>query len=380
MKFHSCGSCVVRMAVQSSAVRGVNVNFWRMCMRGIMRGWLGFRWMTSILVLCAVACFSPDRASVLAAGSQQPAGGGADLYLPLDAVPGGDRHQLSNGPVEVQQHGMTDVLSEGIDGEDELSMKHSVSLSPMGEASAKAGEISGAVESLRGKPPIPPPDPESRTLTVNDHVLLAKNTTATAKDGGKGTSEPAPEPKTSKSSSVSTPLLVGAGIAIIAGAVAAAGGGSDSDASVPSTPTTPSGDTSSGSSEVINLSSLVRIGDDTDYNGNHPDKFKQNRPSGTSWTDSFNISNANSVSSATFKYTVAGSKVANPVYVNGKLAGRLCNPGNTAWNVESCSIGITGLIRSGSNEIKIKCAIDESDTDTPYDDVELYDLRIELTR
>lgn len=349
-------------------------------MRGIMRGWRRVRWMAFILVLCSVFCLFPDRASVHAAGSQPPGDAAAVLYLPTGAGSSGT-HQLISEPAEMQQHGMTDVLSEGTDGEDELSMKRSVSDTPTGEGSGKAGEISGAVESLRGKPPIPPPDPESRTVTVNDHILLAKNTTATAKDGGKGTSEPAPEPKTSKSSSVSTPLLVGAGIAIIAGAVAAAGGGSDSDTSVPSTPANPSGgDTSSGSSEVINLSSLVRIGDDTDYNGNHPDKFKQNRPSGTSWTDSFNISNANSVSSATFKYTVAGSKVANPVYINGKLAGRLCNPGNTAWNVESCSIGITGLIRSGSNEIKIKCAIDESDTDTPYDDVELYNLRIELTR
>ncbi|KAB2889013.1 MAG: hypothetical protein F9K32_14305 [Desulfobulbaceae bacterium] len=335
--------------------------------------------MAFILVLCSVFCLLPDRASVLAAASQPPADAAAVLYLSADAGSSGDP-QLSREPAEMQQQGMTDVLSEGTDGEDELSVKHSASFSPTGEASGKAGEISGTVESLRGKPPIPPPDPESRTITVNDHILLAKNTTATAKDAGKGKTEPAPEPKTSKSSSVSTPLLAGAGIAIIAGAVAAAGGGSDSDASGPSTPTSPSGDTSSGSSEVINLSSLVRIGDDNDYNGNHPDKFKQNRPTGISWTDSFNISNANNISSATFKYTVAASKVANPVYINGKLAGKLCNPGNTAWNVESCSIGITGLIRSGTNEIKIKCAIDESDTDTPYDDVELYNLRIELTR
>lgn len=335
--------------------------------------------MAFILVLCTVFCLFAGRASVLAAGSQPPAGAAANLYIPTDAVSGGD-HQLSSGPAEIQQNGFTDVLSEGTDGEDELSMKHSATVSPTGEASGGTGEISEMVESRRGKPPIPPPDPGSAALAINDHVLLAKNTTASAEDSGKGKTKPAPEPKTSKSSSVSTPLLVGAGIAIVAGAVAAAGGGSDSDDSVPSTPTSPSGGPSSGSSEVINLSSLVRIGDDTDYNGNHPDKFKQNRPSGTSWTDSFNISNANNVSSATFKYTVAGSKVANPVYINGKLAGRLCNPGNTAWNVESCSIGITGFIHSGSNEIKIKCAIDESDTDTPYDDVELYNLRIELTR
>ena len=348
-------------------------------MRGIIRGWRAHGWMTFILVLCAVFSLSPNRASVLAANSQAAAGGAAILYLSTDAVPSGD-HQLSSGHAAMQQNGMTDMLSDGSDGEDELAMKHLESVPATRVASRKAGELSGVVESQRGKPPIPPPDPGSIALTVNDHTLLATNTTSTAGVGDKGKTKPAPEPKTSKSSSVSTPLLVGAGIAIVAGAVAAAGGGSDSDAASPATPANPSEGTSSGSSEVIQLSNLVRIGDDTDYNGNHPDKFKQNRPSGLTWTDTFNISNVNTVSSATFKYTVAGSKVANPVYINGKQAGRLCNPGNTAWNVESCSIGITGLIHSGSNEIKIKCAIDESDTDTPYDDVELYNLRIELNR
>ncbi len=351
-------------------------------MRGIIRGWRAHGWMAFILVLCAVFCLSPNRASVLAANSQAADGGAAMLYLPTDAVPSGD-HQLSSGHAAMQQNGMTGILSDGIDGEDELSTKHPETVPPTKEAIRKTGELSGALESQRGEPPIPPPDSGSIALTVNDHILLAKNAISTTETGDKGKTKPAPEPKTSKSSSVSTPLLVGAGIAIVAGAVAAAGGGSDSDDSAPSAPSTPanpSGDTSSGSSEVIKLSNLVRIGDDNDYNGNHPDHFKQNRPSGTSWTDSFNISNANTVSSATFKYTVAGSKVANPVYINGKQAGRLCNPGNTAWNVESCSIGITGFIHTGSNEIKIKCAIDESDTDTPYDDVELYNLRIELNR
>jgi hypothetical protein len=295
--------------------------------------------MAFVLLLCAVFCLPPDRASVLAASSQTTAGGETVVFLPTDAVASGD-HQLSRGPAEMQQHGMTDVLNEGVDGEDELSIKRPESVSPAGETSRKAGEISKTVESRRGDPLIPPPDSGLPNLMVNDHILLAQNTISTAADGG----------------------------------------GSDSDDSAPSAPANPSGGTSSGSSEVIKLSNLVRIGDDNDYNGNHPDKFKQNRPSGISWTDSFNISNANTVRSAEFKYTVAGSKVANPVYINGKQAGRLCNPGNTAWNVEDCSINITGFIHSGSNEIKIKCAIDESDTDTPYDDVELYNLRIELTR
>jgi hypothetical protein len=238
-------------------------------------------------------------------------------------------------------------------------------------------ERAGVATSVQEGPPSPPPD--LVVPTIDEHTLLAANTSTDDKASGEGNSAPAP--KTTKESSVSTPILVGAGVAIAVGAAVAAGGssGSDSDSPAATTPTTTSGDTSSGSTEVIHLTDLVRIGDDNDYNSNHPDKFKQSRPSGLSWTDTFNINNVNTVTSAKFKYTVAASKVANPVYINGNLAGKLCNPGNTAWNVEACSVNILGYIHSGSNEINIKCAIDESDTATPYDDVEIYDLRIELT-
>lgn len=230
---------------------------------------------------------------------------------------------------------------------------------------------------MQQQPPNPPPD--KAMPTINEHILLAANTSAAVKPSGEGGS--APEPKTTKENSVSTPVLVGAGVAIAVGAAVAAGGssGSDSDSPAATTPATTPDDTSSGNAEVIDLADLVRIGDDIDYNSNHPDKFKQSRPSGLSWTDTFTINNVNTVSSAKFKYTVAASKVANPIYINGKLAGKLCNPGNTAWNVESCSLNVLGYVHSGSNEIKIKCAIDESDTSTPYDDVEIYNLRIELT-
>lgn len=337
--------------------------------------------MQIVFIFSLLCGLSLPGAFVQAAGSQDAAGGSASAFVPINPDEEVLRAAALSGGEDLHQEGLADMVGAGADGEDEASLKIAQHISPDTEQNGTAAAASGRAESLRTGPPSPPPD--IHDLQINDKVLLASNSVSATKSEDKDKAAPAPEPKTSKSSSVSTPLLVGAGVAIIAGAVAAAGGSSSDSDSGPTTPTPPSGDpgdTPSANSEVINLSSLVRIGDDTDYNGNHPDKFKQNRPSGTSWTDSFNISNANTVTSAKFKYTVAGSKVGNPVYINGKQAGRLCNPGNTAWNVESCSIGITGLIRSGSNEIKIKCGIDESDTDTPYDDVELYNLRIELTR
>ncbi len=344
-------------------------------MQGIRSRWNSCRYMRLIGIFLVCIGLSSYGACVQAAVSHEAAGGSAGAAVEIDQV-----EILPQ--TDLQQEGLADNTSAGVDGEDEVSLKIVQQKSPDTGMNSASMEIPVVMESLKTGPSSPPPD--AHALRVDENLLLASNTVSTAQPADKDKAAPPPEPKTSKSGSVSTPLLVGAGIAIVAGAVAAAGGsGSDSDDSSPSTPAPPSGGgggAPSGNSEVINLSSLVRIGDDTDYNGNHPDHFKQNRPSGTSWTDSFNISNANTVTSAAFKYTVAGSKVANPVYINGKQAGRLCNPGNTAWNVESCSIGITGLIRSGTNEIRIKCAIDESDTDTPYDDVELYNLRIELTR
>lgn len=226
--------------------------------------------------------------------------------------------------------------------------------------------------------PTPPPDGVTavRTETL---LVVASNTPPEYPEKNKPKS--APEPKTSKNSSISTPVLVGAGLAVIAGVAVAAGGGSGSDSSSDSgTATSTTTAPATGATDVINLSDLVRIGDDNDYNANHPDKFKVSHPSGTSWADTFSIDNFYTVKSAKFSYTVAASKVGNPIYINGRQAGRLCNPGNTAWNVEACSVDITSYIRAGSNEIKIKCAIDPSDTVTPLDDVELYTLRIELTR
>jgi len=346
------------------------------------------RSLVALLLMCCGFCLLPGEfSSAQAAGHQ-----GASEKTALTPIIAAEQHagthdglSYSNGnPVQLADH--TGLMPPESEAADELPQQ--VSSVSLPTRSKLVGSMNGQTpefESQSRNPGTPPPMPYQ--LTIDEKILIASNTTTTPapETAAADKKTDAPEPKKSTSSSVSTSILTGAGIAIAAGAVAAAAGGSssDSDASTPGSPTTPSGDTtdtSSGNTETIHLASLVRIGDDRDYNGNHPDNFKQNTPSGLSWSDTFTISTANTISSAIFRYTVAGSKVGNPIYVNGKQAGRLCDPGNTAWNVKACSLNVMRYIHSGTNEIKIKCAIDETDTTTPYDDVELYDLRIELGR
>ena len=265
---------------------------------------------------------------------------------------------------------------ENVDPEYELAAGNNGNISPVTSAKLEDGNDGALVIARETVPATPPPDKIS--LPIDYTTLIAASSTSTPKAAGKNT--PAPEPKTSKSSSLSTTAMVAAGAAVAVGVAIAAGGGSSSDSSSSSgsgaTPATPS----SGNSDIINLAELVRIGDDRDYNSNHPDKFKVSTPSGTSWTGTFPVDNFNSVRSAQFKYTVAASKVGNPVFINGRQAGQLCNPGNTAWNIKSCAIDITGFIHAGANEIKIVCKTDPSDTVSPLDDVELYNMFIELIR
>lgn len=245
-------------------------------------------------------------------------------------------------------------------------------------------------------PPIPPPD--KTNLSVNENTLLAVvsnpgsgNTSPPANEitasesasaQNNAPKEPVPSPQTKKSSSISTPLVTGLAVALVAGVAVGSGGGSssDSDSAVSSDPGTTSSQPSTSGTTTIKLADLVRIGDDPDYNGHHSDHFQVNTPSGISWTDSFSITNASNVKAAKFKYTVAGSMMGNIVYINGNEAGRLCNPGNTAYTVESCSLDISRFITTGSNSIKIQCIKLESDPTTPYDDIELYKLYIELTQ
>jgi hypothetical protein len=134
------------------------------------------------------------------------------------------------------------------------------------------------------------------------------------------------------------------------------------------------------SEDIIPLADLVRIGDDLDYNTYHDDHFVVNTPSGISWQKTFDVVDFQTISSAHFKYTVAGSMVGNPIYINGKQAGKLCVGGNAAWDIKDCSLNILPYIQAGQNQIKITCAKYVYDDITPYDDVEIYDLYIEFSR
>lgn len=337
-----------------------------------------------LLLTCCGFFLLPGSSGNIFAAASGDRGEAAGIYRSNGVSTAAAHDQLLVATEEIQQEGAMDMTADGTDTEDDVTQKATM---PGPSARKQFGSMErtpAAMESLGGYPPTPPPMVQPFT---SDEKRLYASYTPSSKPGSVSpdAGKTAPEPKTSKTSSLGMPVLVGAGVVVAAGAALAAGGGSGSDSDNPN-PTAPGlspgdpGDSTPENSETIRLASLVRIGDDRDYNGNHPDHFRQNTPSGLSWSDTFTINNTNTVTSATFKYTVAGSKVGNPVYINGRQAGRLCDPGNTAWNVKDCSLNIQSYIRSGSNEIKIKCAIDETDTTTPYDDVEIYDLVVDLQR
>lgn len=267
----------------------------------------------------------------------------------------------------------TGPLEEHSDAGDDVIGVQPVASQPEENMNNSTSEYDEKIIFHENAPPTPPP--EKIVVAVNE--TSPPTDSSTAVPGSPDEKKTAPGPRTSSEGTIGKSLLITAGVAAAVGVAVAAGGGSGSDSSSDPVASTP-GQTSTNDTTVINLSNLVRIGDDEDYNANHPDHFQVSRPTGLSWSDTFNIDNVDNVNSAKFRYTVAASKIGNPVYVNGKFVEGLCNPGNMAWIKQECSMDITDFIHMGANEIKIKCAIDPSDTETPYDDVELYNLRIEL--
>jgi hypothetical protein len=136
------------------------------------------------------------------------------------------------------------------------------------------------------------------------------------------------------------------------------------------------------SEKVIFFRDPIRIGDDQDYNATHDPDFQISKPTGLSYAESFTISadELNS-SKAVIQYTIAGSMMGSKVYLNGILVGITCNPGNTADAIKECDdIDITGRLRVGNNELKIVTVLYPPDDVTPYDDIEIYNMRITLTR
>lgn len=126
----------------------------------------------------------------------------------------------------------------------------------------------------------------------------------------------------------------------------------------------------------------IRIGDDENFNDYHDPDFKISSPTGLSYSASFNVPSGCHFSDARIQYTIAGAKEAAKVYLNGSLVGRTCNPGNTAYAVKRCDdINVTGKLRTGSNTLKVSTVLDPSDKGAdPYDDIEIYNMRITLTR
>jgi len=267
----------------------------------------------------------------------------------------------------------TDQLEEHSDAADDVIGVQPVASQPEENMNNSKSEHDEKIIFHANTPLTPPP--ENLVVAVNE--TSPSDISSTVDRENPDEKKTAPGPRTSSEGTIGKSLLFTAGGVAAVGVAIAAGGGSGSDSSSDPAASAP-GQTSTNDTTVINLSNLVRIGDDEDYNANHPDHFQVSRPTGLSWSDTFNIDNVDNVKSAKFRYTVAASKVGNPVYVNGKFVEGLCNPGNMAWIKQECSMDITDFIHMGSNEIKIKCAIDPSDTETPYDDVELYNLRIEL--
>ena len=134
--------------------------------------------------------------------------------------------------------------------------------------------------------------------------------------------------------------------------------------------------------KVIYFQDPIRIGDDQDYNATHDPDFQISTPTGLSYTESFAIAadDLNS-SKAVIRYTIAGAMMAAEIYLNNRLVGITCNPGNMANAIKECDpIDITGMLQPDTNELKIVTVLYPPDDTTPYDDIEIYNLRITLTR
>ncbi len=125
----------------------------------------------------------------------------------------------------------------------------------------------------------------------------------------------------------------------------------------------------------------IRIGDDVNYNDHHDPDFRISSPTGLSYSATFEVPAECHFSDARIQYTIAGAMEAAKVYLNGSLVGRTCNPGNTANAIKRCDdINITSRLRPGSNRLKVQTVLYPFDDFQPYDDIEIYNMRITLKR
>ena len=210
--------------------------------------------------------------------------------------------------------------------------------------------------------------PKKNQLTVEPKVSRSSSGSASEKHENKY--EDTPDNKSTEQGNSVYWIVPGLALgAVVLAGIASGSGDSDND----------SGNigNSSSTEHTITFKSPIRIGDDKNYNEKHRDKFKISTPSGITYSESFQISG--NVSKGTLLYTIAGAAMANRIYINGSLAGRTCNPGNTAYVVEDCPpIEVTSHLKDGTNVLKIDSVLYPGDEVSPYDDIEIYNMHLDV--
>ena len=142
----------------------------------------------------------------------------------------------------------------------------------------------------------------------------------------------------------------------------------------------PGWDTSSDRA-VYKFRDPIRIGDDEDYNQFHNPDFRISKPTGLTYEAKFSVPDECNFSSAKIQYTIAGAIEAAKIYLNDTLVARTCNPGNSAASIKRCpDIDITTKLRKGTNKLKVATVLYPGDDVDPYDDIEIYNMRITLTK
>ncbi len=77
-------------------------------------------------------------------------------------------------------------------------------------------------------------------------------------------------------------------------------------------------------------------------------------------------------------YKIAGSSQADKLYINDMLVGILPKGDNSAFTKKPISFDVTSFLILGENRLLISLEEWPGDEVTPLDDIEIFDLRIEL--
>ena len=132
-----------------------------------------------------------------------------------------------------------------------------------------------------------------------------------------------------------------------------------------------------GSDYVYRFQSIIRIGDDIDYNEHELDYFKINSAVSESFSATFTVPNFE-FSQAVIYGQVAGSSQPDKLFLNGTLVGILPKGNNSAQTIKDFAFDATPYLEYGENNILITLEEWPGDTVSPLDDIEIYDLRLVL--